>query len=81
MKREYRVVRSCSRGAAKAFQNRCQATGQMPLPPVALISEARVVVDAIIDQDPWALADILGRGANAAASQKENWLKMNLTRC
>jgi hypothetical protein len=52
----------------------------MPLPPVALISEARVAFDAIIDQDPLALADILGRGAHAAASQKENWLKLDLTR-
>ena len=50
MKRKYYVVKSSSKGAAKTIQNFCQANGQMLLPLVDLISEARVAVDEIIDQ-------------------------------
>ena len=50
MKRKYHVVNSSSKGAAKTLRNFCQANGQMLLPLVGLISEARVAVDEIIDQ-------------------------------
>ena len=50
MKRKYHVVNSSSKGAAKTIRNFCQANGQMLLPLVDLISEARLAVDEIIDQ-------------------------------
>ena len=50
MKRKYHVVNNSSKGAAKTLRNFCQANGQMLLPLVGLISEARVAVDEIIDQ-------------------------------
>lgn len=48
VKRQYHVVSSRSKGAAQAVHNFCQANGQMLLPLVDLISEARLAVDEII---------------------------------
>ena len=50
MKRKYHVVSKGSKGAGKIIQNFCQANGQMLLPLVDLISEARLAVDEVIDQ-------------------------------
>lgn len=50
MKRKYHVVESKSKGANEVIRNFCQANGQMLLPVVDLIAEARLAVDEVIDQ-------------------------------
>ncbi len=50
MKRKYHVVSKGSKGAGKIIQNFCRANGQLLLPLVDLISEARLAVDEVIDQ-------------------------------
>ena len=71
MKRKYHVVNSSSKGAAKTIRNFCQANGQMLLPLVDLISEARLAVDEIIDQAGRSLIEtILTVSAEQAASEK-----------
>ena len=50
MKRKYHVVEAGSKGAAETIQAFCQSNGQMLLPLVDLIGEARLAVDEVIDQ-------------------------------
>ena len=71
MKRKYHVVNSSSKGAAKTIRNFCQANGQMLLPLVDLISEARLAVDEIIDQAGRSLIEtILTVSAEQVAGEK-----------
>jgi putative transposase len=50
VKRKYHVVEAGSKGAAETIQAFCQSNGQMLLPLVDLIGEARLAVDEVIDQ-------------------------------
>lgn len=71
MKRKYHVVSSRSKGAAKTIQNFCQANGQMLLPLVDLISQARLAVDEVIEQAGRSLIEtILNVSAEQVAGEK-----------
>lgn len=50
MKRKYHVVEAGSKGAARTIQAFCQSNGQMLLPLVDLLQQARLAVDEVIDQ-------------------------------
>lgn len=50
MKRKYHVVEAGSKGAAGTIQAFCRSNGQMLLPLVDLIEQARLAVDEVIDQ-------------------------------
>lgn len=50
MKRKYYVVETGSKGAARTIQAFCQSNGQMLLPLVDLLQQARLAVDEEIDQ-------------------------------
>ena len=49
VKRKYHVVKVGSKQAGKTIQTFCQSKGQMLLPLVDLITEARLAVDEVID--------------------------------
>ena len=50
MKGKYHVLELSSKGAEETIQKFCQTNGQMLLPVVDLITEARLAVDEIIDR-------------------------------
>lgn len=71
MKRNYHVVEVGSRGAATTIQNFCQANGQLLLPLVDLITEARLAVDEVIDRAGHGLIEtILSLSAEQVAGPK-----------
>ena len=50
MKGKYHVLELSSKGAEETIQKFCQTNGQMLLPVVDLITEARLAVDEVIDR-------------------------------
>ena len=50
MKRNYHVVDLGTKGAATHIENFCRANGQLLLPLVELVEQARLAVDSVIDQ-------------------------------
>jgi transposase-like protein len=50
MKRSYHVVEHGSKGAAEKMEAFCQANGQLLLPLVELVEQARLAVDTVLDQ-------------------------------
>ena len=49
MKGKYHVLELGSKGAEETIQKFCQTNGQMLLPVVDLITEARLALDEVID--------------------------------
>lgn len=71
MKRKYHVVSKGSKQAGKVIQQFCQHNGQVLLPLIDLISEARLAVDEIIDQAGRSLIEtILNVSAEQVAGVK-----------
>jgi hypothetical protein len=50
MKRNYPVVELDSKGADKTIEMFCKTNGQLLLPLVDLITDARIAVDQVIDR-------------------------------
>lgn len=50
MKRSYHVVSGNKRGAARTLAAFCRANGQVLLPLVELVTQARLAVDTVIEQ-------------------------------
>jgi hypothetical protein len=50
VKRSYHVVAASRRGAARTLAAFCQAHGQVLLPLVELVEQARLAVDTVIEQ-------------------------------
>lgn len=71
MKRKYHVVSKGSKGAGEIIESFCQANGQMLLPLVDLIAEARLAVDEVIEQAGRSLIEtILNVSAEQVAGAK-----------
>ena len=71
MKRNYHVVEVSSKGADRVIQTFCQTNGQLLLPLVDLISEARLAVDEVIDRAGRGLLEtILNLSAEQVAGPK-----------
>jgi putative transposase len=71
VKREYHVGSSRSKGAAQVVRNFCQANGQILLPLVDLIAEARLAIDEVIAEAGRGLIEtILAVSAEQVAGAK-----------
>ncbi len=71
MKGKYHVLELGSKGAEETIQKFCQTNGQMLLPVVDLITEARLAVDEVIDRAGRGLIEtILSMSAEQIAGPK-----------
>ena len=71
MKGKYHVLELSSKGAEETIQKFCQTNGQMLLPVVDLITEARLAVDEVIDRAGRGLIEtILSMSAEQIAGPK-----------
>ncbi len=73
MKGKYHVLELGSKGAEETIQKFCQTNGQMLLPVVDLITEARLALDEVIDRAGRGLIEtILSMSAEQIAGPKES---------
>ncbi len=71
MKGKYHVLELGSKGAEETIQKFCQTNGQMLLPVVDLITEARLAVDEVIDRAGRGLIEtILSMSADKSRGQR-----------
>ena len=65
MKRNYHVVELDSKGADKTIEMFCKANGQLLLPLVDLITDARLAVDQVIERAGRSLIQTMRRSRRA----------------